>query len=163
MRADDVEPLLAVFGDAELMRAFDAPPFDQSATEGWVGRNLEHQQRVGYGLFTVVLRTTGEVIGDCGLERMELEGRTEHELGYDLRRDVWGHGLATEAARAVVRHAFEELGLPRLVSLVRTTNRRSARVAEKIGMTPERVLRRGDADYVVFAMERPGTGPSAPR
>jgi ribosomal-protein-alanine N-acetyltransferase len=116
----------------------------------WVARNLEHQHRHGYGLFTIVLREDGTVIGDCGLERMELDGALETELGYDLRSDQWGRGLATEAAGAVKAHALETLGLPRLVSLVRSGNQRSARVAHKIGMSLERQIVQGETRYDLY-------------
>lgn len=151
MRADDVVPLMAVFGDPVVMRAFERGPFTEAEMRGWVNRNLEHQARHGYGLFTVVLRASGDVIGDCGLERMELDGVVETELGYDLRADHWGRGLATEAAAAVKAHALETLDLPRLVSLVRAGNARSARVAEKIGMSLEREIMRGDTPYLLYA------------
>jgi RimJ/RimL family protein N-acetyltransferase len=91
------------------------------------------------------------VIGDCGLEIMELDGVTEYELGYDLRRDHWGQGFATEAAMAVKAHALGALQLPRLVSLVRSGNRRSARVAEKLGMVWEREMRRDEVSYDLYA------------
>jgi RimJ/RimL family protein N-acetyltransferase len=55
---------------------------------------------------------------------------------------------------AVARYAFADLGLPRLISMVREHNRRSARVAEKIGMEAERRVRRGDVEYVVYEMSR---------
>ena len=113
MTADDEGPLLGVFGDPVVRRAFDRGPFDAEEMRAWVARNLEHQDRYGFGLFTLVLCESGEVIGDCGLERMELDGREETELGYDLRSDHWGRGLATEAARAVIEHARNDLGLDR--------------------------------------------------
>ena len=155
MRADDVDPLLALFGDPRFMEAFDAPVFDRSRMQAWVGSNLEHQDRFGYGLFTIIERDNGDVIGDCGIETMEIDGRAESELGYDVRRDRWGRGLATEAAGAVARYAFADLGLTRLISLVRDGNRRSARVAEKVGMEAEGRMRRGGVEYVVYAMESP--------
>ena len=153
MRFDDVEPLLDLFGDPQFMEAFQSPPFSRPEMEAWVRRNLEHQERWGYGLFALIHAESGELIGDCGLETIELHGGTETELGYDLRRDMWGHGLATEAALAVVRYAFDELRLPRVISMVRAHNVRSARVAEKVGMTAERRVRRGDIDYVVYGLD----------
>ena len=153
MRPEDVQPLLQVFGDPIVMRAFDRGPFSVAEMQAWVARNLEHQDRYGYGLFTIVLRETGEVIGDCGLERMELDGTDEVELGYDLRSDHWGRGFATEAASAVTDHARDTLGLPRLISLVRTGNERSARVARRIGMSVERQIRQGQTTYSVFAID----------
>lgn len=155
MSADDVDALLALFGDPRFMAAFDAPVFDRSRMQAWVGSNLEHQDRFGYGLFTIVERDNGDVIGDCGIETIEIDGRAESELGYDLRRDRWGRGLATEAAGAVARYAFADHGLTRLISLVRDGNRRSARVAEKIGMEADGRMRRGDVEYMVYAVESP--------
>lgn len=151
MRADDADSLLGVFGDPAVMAAFGRGPFTRQEMDAWVARNLEHQDRLGYGLFTIELREDGLVIGDCGLERMELAGADEVELGYDLRSDHWGRGLATEAAGAVVRHAREELGIRRLVSLVRATNAPSARVAERVGMALERELELDGAAYRLYA------------
>ena len=134
MRAEDAEDLLRVFADPEVMAAFGGDPFDRPRMERWVRRNLDHQARHGYGLFSVVLKANGLLIGDCGLERMEIGAAVEVELGYDLRGDYWRRGLATEAATAVRDYAFRELRLPRLISLIRHGNRASQRVAEKLGM-----------------------------
>jgi RimJ/RimL family protein N-acetyltransferase len=76
------------------------------------------------------------------------------ELGYDLRSDQWGRGLATEAATAVRDFAFDVLGLPRLVSLIRVSNDASRRVAEKVGMTLAEELERRGVRYRVYAIER---------
>lgn len=151
MRPDDAEALLAVFGDPAVMAAFGRGPFSRHEMDAWVARNLAHQERYGYGLFTIELLDGGLVVGDCGLERMELDGADEVELGYDLRSDHWGRGLATEAASAVIRHARQELGISRLVSLVRASNDASARVAERVGMTLERELELGGAAYRLYA------------
>jgi RimJ/RimL family protein N-acetyltransferase len=100
----------------------------------WVERNLDHQAAHGYGLFSVILKSNGLLIGDCGLERIEVDGASVAELGYDFRSDYWNQGYATEAASAVRDYAFSQLQLPRLISLIRVGNRASQRVAEKIGM-----------------------------
>ena len=140
MRAEDHDALLGVFADPRVMDAFASPPFTPADMTRWIARNLAHQAEHGYGLFTVELRGSGLVIGDCGLEQMDIGA----ELGYDLRSDQWGRGYATEAATAVRDLAFGQLGLPRLVSLVRQGNAASRRVAEKVGMTlREEVVRRG--------------------
>jgi RimJ/RimL family protein N-acetyltransferase len=154
MEAGDTDALLDLFGDAGFMAAFDASPFDRTQMLRWVRRNLAHQEAHGYGLFSVVRRDTGLLIGDCGLEHMVVVGRAEVELGYDIRRDHWGRGYATEAASAVRDYAFSTLGLRRLVSLVRSGNAPSRRVAEKIGMRSVSELTGGPRRYVVYAMSR---------
>ena len=151
MRPEDAGPLLALFGDARFMAAFDAEPFDAAAMERWVARNLAHQRAHGYGLFTIEERASGEVIGDCGLELMDLGA----ELGYDLRVDRWGRGLATEAARAVRDLAFGELALERVISLIRIGNAASRRVAEKVGMRLQSEAPRGDARYWLYELINP--------
>lgn len=134
MHAGDIDALLHIFADPIVMAAFDAIPFDRQQMEQWLRRNLDHQARYGYGLFAVILKANGLLVGDCGLEIMEVDGTSEAELGYDFRSDYWGQGLATEAAAAVRDYAFQVLHLPRLVSLIRQRNLASQRVAEKVGL-----------------------------
>ena len=87
MRGEDAEALLKVFSDPLVMASFPGtPPFDSARMEAWVDRNLRHQSEHGYGLFSVIHKSSGVLIGDCGLERIEVGV----ELGYDLRRDHWG-------------------------------------------------------------------------
>ena len=157
MRADDAGPLLALFGDPGFMAAFDdAQPFGVSEMRGWVERNLVHVRQHGFGLWTIVEAAGGEVIGDCGFEMIRFDGTTLPELGYDLRRDRWGHGLATEAASAALDHGHAVLGFARIVSLVRNGNRRSSRVAERIGMRRAEPVRRDGLRYEVFVSDRRG-------
>jgi ribosomal-protein-alanine N-acetyltransferase len=158
MVRDDRDDLLAVFSDPLVMAAFGAPPFGPAEMDRWVARNLQHQADHGYGLFTVLLKETSAVIGDCGLERMDVGD----ELGYDLRSDHWNRGLATEAAIAVRDHAFGTLGLPRLVSLIRVGNQASRRVAEKVGMRLVEGSQRGGTAYWVFGLDAPSS-PTADR
>jgi [ribosomal protein S5]-alanine N-acetyltransferase len=154
MRADDMDGLLGVFGDPKVMDSFDSAPFDRAQMQRWVQRNLDHRDRYGYGLFTIVLTATGRIIGDCGLEHMEIEGAPAVELGYDIRSDHWGQGLATEAAGAVRDYAFNTLGIPRLISLIRQGNAASRRVAEKIGMALHMETEQGGHPYWVYALAR---------
>lgn len=148
----DADALLPVFGDPIVMAVFDRGPFTEEEMQAWVERNLEHQRLHGFGLFTVIEKASRSVIGDCGLEATELRGRRAVELGYDLRSDRWGHGFATEAARAVVGRA-SACGIEHLVSMVRVGNDRSARVARRVGMTLLDEVDRGGIAYWVFALE----------
>jgi RimJ/RimL family protein N-acetyltransferase len=76
-------------------------------------------------------RETGELIGDCSLHFDK--AFDEWELSYGFRRDRWGHGYATEAARACVRHGFETMKLEKIWADVDPANAASARVLEKCG------------------------------
>jgi ribosomal-protein-alanine N-acetyltransferase len=156
MIARDAAELLAIFADPQVMAAFDGVLFDQARMDQWVQRNLDHQQAHGYGLYSVILKNTGLLIGDCGLEHMLLDGEPVAELGYDFRSDHWHQGYATEAATAVRDFAFHELGLARLISLIRVENRASRRVAEKIGMRCLAQLTRYGHAYWKYGLERMG-------
>ena len=154
MQPADGGDLLLIFTDPKVMAAFDSAPFDRQQIAHWLQRNLDHQAQYGYGLFSVILKATGLLIGDCGLEVMEVDGTQVAELGYDFRSAYWNQGLATEAAAAVRDYAFQVLGLPQLISLIRIGNRGSQRVAEKIGMKSISEFTRYGHQYWKYALER---------
>jgi len=103
----------------------------------WLEEEIEYRRRDGTGRYAVVLRETGEVVGGCGLVRRELSEGVELELGYHLRSDLWGRGLATEAAQACLDEARER-GQERVIAFILSGNTRSEGVARRIGMRPER-------------------------
>ena len=92
-------------------------------------------------------RSTGELVGDCGLHFDT--GFGEWELAYGFRRDRWGHGYASEAAQACVRHGFDELGVACIVADVDPANLASVRVLEKCGFERVRELDDGRLLYAV--------------
>jgi RimJ/RimL family protein N-acetyltransferase len=158
MQPSDIDDLMLIFTDSKVMAAFECPPFDRQQMAQWLQRNLDHQAQYGYGLFSVILKADGALVGDCGLEMMEVDGAQVAELGYDFRSDYWNQGLATEAATAVRDYAFHVLRLPQLISLIRTGNRGSQRVAEKIGMQRISEFTRYGHRYWKYAIERAAVG-----
>lgn len=153
MRPSDLDDLMGIFGDPKVMSSFDSPPFSQAQMESWLKRNLEHQDRYGYGLFSVILKESNSLIGNCGLENMEIGGELAAELGYDFRSDHWNLGYATEAAAAVCDFAFNVLSLPRLISLIRVGNKASRRVSEKIGMRLAGEITKNGIPYWKYSIE----------
>jgi ribosomal-protein-alanine N-acetyltransferase len=153
MIKDDLPELLAVFGDAETMRFYPAP-FDRQRMQDWLDWNQRSYSKYGYGLWCLLLRASGEVVGDCGLVNQEVDGIREVEVGYHVRRDLWGRGLATEAASACRDYGFEVLGRRRLISLIHPENRASRRVAEKVGMTLQREALWKDKPTCLYAVEK---------
>ena len=151
MLGTDFDALLLIFTDARVMAAFNHPPFTREQMQRWLQRNLDHQNEYGYGLFSIILKETGELIGDCGLEQMEDQGAAE--LGYDFRSDFWNQGYATEAACAVRDYAFDVVKLPRLISLIRVGNLSSKRVAEKVGMALADEFIRHGIPYWKYSLE----------
>ena len=151
MLATDLDALLLIFTDSKVMAAFNHPPFTRERMERWLQRNLHHQNEFGYGLFSVILKETGGLIGDCGLE--QVEDMVAAELGYDFRSDFWNRGYATEAAMAVRDYAFHVLRLPQLISLIRVGNLASKRVAEKVGMTLAEEFTRYGIQYWKYSLK----------
>jgi RimJ/RimL family protein N-acetyltransferase len=146
----DVEALLAVLGDPVAMEFYPAT-LGRRAVEEWISHTLEHYQRNGYGKWAMILKSSGELIGSCGCVLQEVEGRDEIEVGYNVRRDRWGHGFATEAARACTAYAFHSLGVKRVISMIRPENLRSIRVAEKNGMIREKIVFWRSYDHCIYA------------
>ena len=108
------------------------------------------------------LTKTQQIIGDCGIILQEVEGDRLYEIGYHLRRDFWGQGLATEAAIACRDWAFAYLKADRLISLIRPENLPSCRVAERTGMTVWKEVNWQGLPHCVYSIERGRLAASAP-
>jgi RimJ/RimL family protein N-acetyltransferase len=99
-----------------------------------VDRIEAHFERHGFGLWAAELRRQSRFVGFIGLSipRFEAAFTPCVEIGWRLSPEYWSLGLATEGAREVVRHAFEDLELPELVSFTVPANLRSRRVMENL-------------------------------
>lgn len=131
--AEDLIPLHKVLGDPEISR-FYPYNFDLARTENWILRNRTRYQTDGFGLWAVILKDSGELIGDCGLTLQPIQGEMLPEVGYHIRRDKQRMGYASEAASACVNWAFENHDYPAVYSYMKYTNLPSAAVAQKVGM-----------------------------
>lgn len=153
----DVAMLHRALGDPVAMAAYEHG-FGLDETRTWVRRQRERYADDGFGLWGVVLRETGELIGDCGITIQNLEDDRVIEVGYHLAQDHWHRGYATEAARACVDWAFATLDVDEVYAKVRDTNIASMNVAIRLGMTVRRrfvVRYRGmDMPHLAFAVSR---------
>ena len=100
----------------------------------WLERQLARYRQYGYGLWAVVLKATGEMIGQCGVTRQLWNGEEMLEVGYLFRHSHWHQGYATEAARACMEYAFNILGASEACSIIRDNNIPSQQVALRNGM-----------------------------
>jgi len=148
----DADALAHVLSDAEALR-FWGPPLSPDEALARIERSRASLRRDGFGRFAVVVRETGELVGDAGLSRTDVEGAEEIELGWAVAREQWGRGYATEAGAAWRDRALGPLGLGRIVSLIRPENAASRRVAEKLGMRIEREALWNDAVHLVYVAE----------
>jgi ribosomal-protein-alanine N-acetyltransferase len=92
--------------------------------------------RNGFGLYAIDLQSTGGFLGYTGFTRPSFEAWFTPcvEIGWRLRKEAWGYGYATEAAKECLRHGFEGLGLEKVYSFTAALNTRSENVMKKIGM-----------------------------
>jgi ribosomal-protein-alanine N-acetyltransferase len=150
---EDVDALHEVLGDPETMQ-FYPHPFSRDETAEWIARNRLRYAQDGFGLWGMVLKEAGELIGDCGLTWQEFAGVRELEVGYHVNRRLWRRGYATEAATACRDHALGALAARRLTAIVRDTNLPSQGVARRLGMELEREADRRGMRHYLFAIER---------
>jgi ribosomal-protein-alanine N-acetyltransferase len=132
---DDIAAMHRLFSDPEVVKYIGGELSDTiEKTAERVMRWIRSQQQFGYSCWAVTEKSSGETIGNCGLFPLEWEG-PDVEIGYDFRRDCWGQGYATEAARACLNYGFNNLDLDYIVAVAFPENIASIRVLEKIGMT----------------------------
>ena len=134
-RDDDLDVLAAMNADPEVMRyIMDGSVRDREQSAAGLRRMMD-----GGRMFAVELRSTGTLIGWAGFAAPEFlpEVMPAVEIGWRFTWESWGHGYATEAAAAALRHGFADLGLDRVISIRHVDNVRSARVMAKIGLVHE--------------------------
>ena len=150
---DDLDDLAALMADPDFMR-FSLGVFSREQTAGFLEK-VRRRDREGLpSQFALIFRPDQKLIGYCGFFLRTVDDVEELEIGYRLDPSYWGRGIATEAARAVRDHAFDELSLARVISLIHPENTASRRVAEKNGMIPvkETIFRGFPA--IVFGINR---------
>ena len=134
MTRSDFGSICRILQDEETMYAYEGAFSDDEVWE-WIDRQVLRYQKLGYGLWAVILKESGELIGQCGLTMQQWKDSEVLEIGYLFRREYWHKGYATEAARACKRYAFDELGAEEVCSIIRDTNTASQKVALRNGMT----------------------------
>ncbi|OXM87734.1 GNAT family N-acetyltransferase [Paenibacillus rigui] len=132
----DLPVALSMFTSEMTMR-FWPKPFDEDQVKGWIERNLHHYREWGFGRWVVTLKDCGRMIGDCGIVKAVINGKTENDLGYIIDHAYWEQGYGYEAAKACLEYGFEVAKLDRLVANMAYDHTASRRVAEKLGMTLE--------------------------
>lgn len=156
----DAEALFALHSNAYVLRYWDSPPWSEPARAERFIAACRQMAEDGTGARLAMERSSDATfLGWCSLSRWNPDFRSA-SMGYCLNEDAWGHGYATEAARAVLRWAFDTLDLNRVQAETDTRNLASARVLEKLGFTREGTLREdcvvnGDvSDSWVFGLLR---------
>lgn len=152
--AGDLDRMANLMSDAQFMR-FSLGPYSREQTKTLLEKILAGYREHVPSQFAVILRAENKLIGYCGFFRQTVDDVEEIEIGYRLDSKYWRQGLATEAARAVRDHAFNDLELDHVISLIHPDNIASRRVAEKNGMTVEKETIFRGFPTIVFGIRRP--------
>lgn len=149
----DAESVFTFRSDPEVMRfSIKGPETLADIQTKFLPSSFKRYSRDGFGQWAVVRKSDGLCIGECGICVQEIDGQKEYEICYRLRRDCWGIGLATEAARACRDYGFKQAGLRRLISIIESENAASIRVAEKMGMTREKRATFHNIPVLIYSM-----------
>jgi RimJ/RimL family protein N-acetyltransferase len=127
---DDLPGLIEVHAHPEVERFTGV--WGEPEARGWLERVERCWDAHGYGRLVVLEKLTGALLGRSGLQWFDDLG--EVELGWTLRREAWGRGYASEAARAGLAWAFRDFGHSYVTSRIEPANERSTNVATRLGM-----------------------------
>lgn len=157
MTQSDILDLSAILQDEQTMYAYEGA-FSDAETQEWLNRNLKRYKEDGVGLWAVILKDSGAMIGQAGITMQDVEGERVPEVGYLFNRNYWHKGYATEAAIACKEYGFAVLGYSEIFTIIRNINIPSMNVAIRNGMLiRKRIVRhfRGvDMPHFVFSARR---------
>ncbi len=149
---------IELFGDPRVAAWIWPGEFDGPRSEAQADEILErfraHWADHGFGWWWLRERATDELVGEVGLQWTTIEGAAMVEVGWTLFPRSWGHGFATEGARAALEFGFEGAGLESIVALTLEENHASRRVMERLAMVFERPCIHAGFPHVLYRCER---------
>lgn len=133
---NDFQPWHHILSDQQTMQYYPRA-FDMDKTKSWIDWNLDNYSRYGFGLWAIILKETNQFIGDCGITMQNIhgDGNLFPEIGFHIDKRFWRKGYASQAAKACLRYAFENMDFDEIFCYQKWTNIPSRKVAEKIGMS----------------------------
>ena len=150
--AGDIDGVFDMRRDPEVMRFMGNVHTKREKSEEWMTSISLLWESEGIGYCALVEKSTSEIAGWCGLWR--IPETKEIEVGYAVSKPKWGNGYATEAAAAMVAHAFRSLELERLVAVAYPENKASINVMKKLGMEFVRTGEFYGKELVQYAISR---------
>jgi RimJ/RimL family protein N-acetyltransferase len=133
MDLDDFESLKKVLSDPINMQYYPKP-YDDNGVLRWINWCMNSYKENGFGLWAVVLKETGEMIGDCGISIQNIDNELKPEIGYHLRLDYHKMGLGHEMTSAIKDYFFLRFNYDEVYSYMNINNLPSEKTAIKNGM-----------------------------
>jgi ribosomal-protein-alanine N-acetyltransferase len=150
----DLDDLAALYADPEVMR-FLGGPRNKEEVRHILNKYIREYKMYGHSFFATIQKSDQRFIGQCGLLYQEVDELPEVELAYVLAPEYWQRGLALEGTRALKDYGLQQLGFPRVISLIPPDNTASIHIAEKIGMQYERNVDQWGEHFRLYAAKRP--------
>ena len=153
LTASDLDDLAALYADPEVMR-FLGGPRSKDEVQRVLSGYIREYQIYEDSVFAIVQKSDQRFIGYCALLKQEVEGMPEVELIYVLATDYWQRGLALEGILGLKNYGLQQLGFPRIISLIPPGNTASIHIAEKIGMRYERDVYQWGEHFRLYAVNQ---------
>jgi|SRR6478609_4471053 len=154
-RSSDIDDYAAMKADPEVLRYLvggGMEPWDRGRASRHLAFMIGHWQVWGSGTWAMEQKGTGAFLGMAGFS--EPEGWPGFELAWALARRYWGHGYATEAARAALAYAFTVLKKEHVISLIHPENEASIRVAKRTGERLEGRINHLGREMLCYGIDR---------
>lgn len=132
----DFQDLAEILQNPRVMYAYEHD-FSDEDVQIWLDRQLTRYQKYGFGLWAVILKSSGIMIGQAGLTMQPYKDSQVLEIGYLLKEKYWHQGYAREAAAGCKHYAFEQLHQNKIYSIIKSDNYPSMKVAQSIGMVKQ--------------------------
>lgn len=157
MTEEDYGGLCRMLKDPQVMYAYEHA-FTEEEARAWLHNQRRRYREDGFGLWAIIQKDTGEMIGQCGLTWQAWNEEQVFEVGYLLEKNAWHQGFATEAAKRCKRYAFDELAAPAVYSIIRDSNLASQNVAKRNLMIPKGYIIKKyyniDMPHIVYGITR---------
>ncbi len=150
---DDFNDLYEILSDPETMKHYPKP-YDEKGTIRWLEWSINNYKQYGFGLWAIVLKETGEFIGDCGITLQNIDNELLPEIGYHINKKHWKKGYAKEAGIAVRDWGFNNTNYECLYSYMNTTNIASFSTAASLGMKRAKEYYDGEENLFVYMIRK---------
>ncbi len=150
----DFDALYPILSDPVTMQHYPKP-YDECGVRRWLSWSLENYEKHGFGWWAIILKESGELIGDAGITMQSIDGELLPELGYHIGCRHWRRGYGREACKAVLDRIFATTELDRIYSYMTKSNVASYSLAEALGMKKMKEYVDGDGEeLLVYEIKR---------